>query len=104
MTDETRRAGGRDGLHVQFAARGGEVLSFAAGELAQGIGRMLGEPVDVSGSYEIESPQLLILLGRAAPLTAPKLDRASYSISPSPTGIALCGGSEGAVLHAVYKF
>src|SRR5712692_8754975 len=93
----------REPIQVLFAATCGEVLGFAAGELASGLKKMLGEEIGVSGSYELEGPQMQILLARPSHQPPPDLTGDAYRIAPAGGGVALQGGNERAVLHAVYR-
>src|SRR5208282_3508526 len=91
-------------IRILHSARAGKVLNFAARELAQALHAMAGEKIVPQSSREIGPKRLQIESGRAARIPVPSLTGDSFAIARAGDTIALDGGGERAVLHAVYDF
>jgi hypothetical protein len=82
--------------------RGGQVLEFAARELAAGLGRMLSEPIPIRLSEDLRGARIVLSFG-ASPARFDDWSGTGYAIIPSRGAIVLCGADERAVLDAVYR-
>src|ERR1700674_4305597 len=91
-------------IRILHSARAGKVLNFAARELAHGLHAMAGEKIVPQSSREISAKRIQLEAGRAARIPSPALDGDSFAIARTADTITLDGGSERAVLHAVYDF
>ena len=91
-------------IRILHSARAGKVLNFAARELAQGLHAMAGEKIVPQSSREIAAKRIQLESGRAARIPPPSLSGDSFAIARSAETITLDGGTERAVLHAVYDF
>jgi hypothetical protein len=91
-------------IRILHSARAGKVLNFAARELAHGLHAMAGEKIVPQSSREIPAKRIQLESGRAARIPAPSLTGDSFAIARAAETITLDGGTERAVLHAVYDF
>jgi len=91
-------------IRLLHSARAGKVLNFAARELAQALHAMVGEKVVPESSREIGARRLQLEAGRSARIPSLPLTGDSFAIARAAETITLDGGSERAVLHAVYDF
>ncbi len=87
-------------LHISRTG-GGPVLEFAARELADGLGRMLAEPIAIQTIEGADRPAIVVSYGPPAAST-PSWFGPGYAILPGRRGIELCGADERSVLDAVY--
>ena len=65
---------------------------------------MAGEKIVPQSSREIPAKRIQLESGRAARIPAPSLTGDSFAIARTAETITLDGGTERAVLHAVYDF
>lgn len=90
---------------ISITDAAGDVLGFAAAELAGYLATLLGRgPIPVRKVAGL--PASSLVLGSAAPPLAPleRCEPDAYEIAPAGAGAFFSGGSERAVLHAVYDF
>jgi uncharacterized protein DUF4838 len=87
---------------IVYSSRSGRVLTFAARELARALHAMIGERIVPESSREVAARRIQLELGRAARLPPATLAGDSFAIGRAGDTVTLDGGSERAVLHAVY--
>jgi Domain of unknown function (DUF4838) len=90
-------------VRILYSARAGKVLNFAARELAHALHAMMGERIVPQPSREIAARRIQIEMGRAARIPPPSLSGDNFATGRFGDAITLDGGSERAVLHAVYE-